>query len=167
MAHERRQYTREFKVEAVRLVVEEERPLARVARDVQFEHGDELARRCRVSERSRNPATDPTIHPAASNRARSASSTFASHDSVMLPQAPHAGVDHRLRRLLPRLLDHFRDDDRVRIIFTRGAATPGVRPPGSWLQAMSHPTWRQHLPACRCLPKSLQATRGRACFRPP
>jgi transposase len=34
MAQERRQYTREFKVEAVRLVVEEERPLAQVAREL-------------------------------------------------------------------------------------------------------------------------------------
>ena len=34
MAEERRQYTREFKVEAVRLVVEEERPLAQVAREL-------------------------------------------------------------------------------------------------------------------------------------
>ena len=34
MAHERRQYTREYKVEAVRLVVEEERPLAQVAREL-------------------------------------------------------------------------------------------------------------------------------------
>jgi transposase-like protein len=33
MAQQRRQYTREFKVEAVRLVVEEERPLAQVARE--------------------------------------------------------------------------------------------------------------------------------------
>jgi transposase len=34
MAQERRQYTREFKIEAVRLVVEEERPLAQVAREL-------------------------------------------------------------------------------------------------------------------------------------
>jgi transposase len=34
MAQQRRQYTREFKVEAVRLVVEEERPLAQVAREL-------------------------------------------------------------------------------------------------------------------------------------
>jgi transposase len=34
MAHERRQYTREYKIEAVRLVVEEERPLAQVAREL-------------------------------------------------------------------------------------------------------------------------------------
>lgn len=34
MADERRQYTREFKVEAVRLVVEQERPLAQVAREL-------------------------------------------------------------------------------------------------------------------------------------
>jgi transposase len=34
MAQQRRQYTREFKIEAVRLVVEEERPLAQVAREL-------------------------------------------------------------------------------------------------------------------------------------
>jgi transposase len=34
MAQQRQQYTREFKVEAVRLVVEEERPLAQVAREL-------------------------------------------------------------------------------------------------------------------------------------
>jgi transposase len=34
MAQERRQYTREYKIEAVRLVVEEERPLAQVAREL-------------------------------------------------------------------------------------------------------------------------------------
>jgi transposase len=34
MAQERRQYTREFKIEAVRLVDEEERPLAQVAREL-------------------------------------------------------------------------------------------------------------------------------------
>ena len=34
MAQERRQYTREFKIEAVRLVIEEERPLAQVAREL-------------------------------------------------------------------------------------------------------------------------------------
>jgi hypothetical protein len=34
MAQERRLYTREYKMEAVRLVVEEERPLAQVAREL-------------------------------------------------------------------------------------------------------------------------------------
>lgn len=34
---ERRQYTKEFKIEAVRLVVEEERPLAAVARELGIE----------------------------------------------------------------------------------------------------------------------------------
>jgi transposase len=37
MAHVRRQYTREYKIEAVRLVVEEERPLAQVARELGIE----------------------------------------------------------------------------------------------------------------------------------
>jgi transposase len=34
MAQERRQYTREYKIEVVRLVIEEERPVAQVAREL-------------------------------------------------------------------------------------------------------------------------------------
>ena len=43
MAGTRRQFTKEFKLEAVRLVVEEKRPLAQVARDLDI--GRNLLRR--------------------------------------------------------------------------------------------------------------------------